>query len=168
MISARPPGADDDGSRDGSDHDRLWAISFPIADRDHQRPSTHRLPCPRSLGKITNLQIRPIDRLFLDTTAGYLRYTELKSYVPGNPEFLDERAGSNGSSQDNLIVTPARDGFAYLDLRYLLPVGTGRDTIVNTFVVEDGLLKSGATGGWSWSPAKSGRSYFGLELFYRA
>jgi len=48
MISARPPGADDDGSRDGSDHDRLWAISFPIADRDHQRPSTHRLPCPRS------------------------------------------------------------------------------------------------------------------------
>lgn len=119
-------------------------------------------------GKATNFQIRPIDRLFLDATVGFLRYTGLTSYIPGNPDFPDERAGSNDSSAENFIVTPARDGFANLELRYLLPLGAGRDTIVNTFVIEDGILKSGATGGWAWNPTKSGRSFVGLELFYRA
>ncbi len=118
-------------------------------------------------GKTSNLQIRPIKRLFLDTTIAYVRYSGLRSYVPGNPDYVDERAGNNDSSKENFIVTPARDGFAYLDFRYLLPMGGGRDPIINTFVVEDGLLESGATGGWNWSPLKSGRSYIGLDIFLR-
>lgn len=121
-----------------------------------------------ALGRVTNLQIKPIDRLFMDVTAGYFRYTELQSYVPGNPDFPDERAGSNDSSNENFILTPSPDAFAYIDFNYLLPLGGARDIIINEFVIEDGLLKSGATGGWSWNPAKSGRSYVGLEFFSRA
>jgi hypothetical protein len=119
------------------------------------------------LGSVTRLQIRPVNRLFLDAKIAYLNYTNLQSYVPGNPDFTDERAGSNESTFENFLQTPGRDGFAYLEFRYLLPIGGARDEPIASFVLEDGLLKSGATGGWSWNPAKSGRTYVGVEAFFR-
>ncbi|MEJ2580416.1 MAG: BamA/TamA family outer membrane protein [Acidobacteriota bacterium] len=119
------------------------------------------------VGSASNYQLRAVKRLFVDGFAGYLHYTEKESYVPGNPAFPRERAGSNESSQENFIVGPARDGFANLQLRFLLPFGFGRDTIVNTFVLEDGILVEGSTGGWTWDPRISGRTYLGLDLFSR-
>ena len=88
-------------------------------------------------------------------TAGYFRYTKLQSYVPGNPDFPDERAGSNDSSYENFVVTPSPDAFAYIDFNYLLPLGSARDMIINEFVIEDGLLKSGATVAGHGTPPKA-------------
>ena len=118
------------------------------------------------LGHAGNLRLRPLDRLFMDSMAGYIRYENKMSYVPGNPEFPDEPAGSNDSTKENFIETPARSGFGELRLRYLLPIGFARDTIINTFVIEDGLLVAGTTGGWAWNPMTSGRTYIELDFFY--
>ena len=41
------------------------------------------------------------DRLFVDLVAQVGRFKEIKSYSDGNPDFPDERAGSNGSDEDN-------------------------------------------------------------------
>lgn len=85
----------------------------------------------------------------------------------GNPDFPDERAGSNDSDKDNFIEGDGWDNFFRLRFKYLLPIGHGKDTIINTYVVDRGMLKSGATGAKSWNPMTSGRTYFELLPFYR-
>jgi hypothetical protein len=43
------------------------------------------------------------DRLFVDLVAQVGRFKEITSYSDGNPNFPNERAGSNGSDEDNYI-----------------------------------------------------------------
>ena len=52
--------------------------------------------------------------------------------------------------------------------KYLFPIGHGKDEIISTYELDRGLLKSGATGGESWNPLLSGKSYFQLRPFYRS
>jgi len=118
------------------------------------------------LGTVNNFQIGPESRFFMDANAGYIRYQKRNTYVDGNPDFVGETAGSNDSSKENFVESPARDGFTNFKFRYLIPVGFGRDTVINTFVVQDGILVSGSTGGWTWNPTISGRTYLDIDLFY--
>lgn len=107
------------------------------------------------------------DRLFLDPMAQIGYFNDAESYTDGNPNYPDERAGTNDSDEDNFIEGDGWDNFFRLRFKYLLPVGHGKDTIINTYVVDRGLLKSGATGGTSWNPLISGRTYFEFLPFYR-
>ena len=107
------------------------------------------------------------DRLFLDPMAQIGYFNDAESYSDGNPNYPDERAGANDSDEDNFIEGDGWDNFFRLRFKYLLPVGHGKDTIINTYVVDRGLLKSGATGGTSWNPLISGRTYFEFLPFYR-
>jgi hypothetical protein len=114
-----------------------------------------------------NLRLPWSDRLFLDPIAQIGYFKDADSYTDGNPDFPDERAGSNDSDEDNYIEGDGWDNFFRLRFKYLLPLGHGKDTIINTYVIDRGLLKSGATGGTSWNPLISGRTYFELLPFYR-
>ena len=114
-----------------------------------------------------NLRLPWSDRLFLDPIAQIGYFKDADSYTDGNPDFPAERAGSNGSDEDNYIEGDGWDNFFRLRFKYLLPIGHGQDSIINTYVIDRGLLKSGATGGSSWSPLISGRTYFELLPFYR-
>jgi len=107
------------------------------------------------------------ERLFLDPIVQVGWFKDADSYTDGNPDFPDERAGSNDSDEDNFIEGDGWDNFFRLRFKYLLPIGNGRDQIVNTFKFDRGLLKSGATGGSVWNPMASGRTYFELLPFYR-
>ncbi|MDX2501791.1 MAG: BamA/TamA family outer membrane protein, partial [Deltaproteobacteria bacterium] len=107
------------------------------------------------------------DRLFLDPMAQVGYFNDAESYTDGNPNYPDERAGTNDSDEDNFIEGDGWDNFFRPRFKYLLPVGHAKDTIINTYVVDRGLLKSGATGGKSWNPLTSGRTYFELLPFYR-
>jgi hypothetical protein len=114
-----------------------------------------------------NLRLPWSDRLFLDPIAQIGYFKDADSYTDGNPDFPDERAGSNDSDEDNYIEGDGWDNFFRLRFKYLLPMGHGKDTIINTYVIDRGLLKSGATGGTSWNPLISGRTYLELLPFYR-
>jgi len=114
-----------------------------------------------------NLRLPWSDRLFLDPIAQIGYFKDADSYTDGNRDFPDERAGSNDSDEDNYIEGDGWDNFFRLRFKYLLPIGHGKDTIINTYVIDRGLLKSGATGGTSWNPLISGRTYFELLPFYR-
>ena len=114
-----------------------------------------------------NLRLPWSDRLFLDPIAQIGYFKDADSYSDGNPDFPDERAGSNDSDEDNYIEGDGWDNFFRLRFKYLLPIGHGKDTIINTYVIDRGLLKSGAAGGTSWNPLISGRTYFELLPFYR-
>ncbi len=114
-----------------------------------------------------NTQVPFGDRLFLDSRISIGRFDEFESYIDGNPRFPFERAGSHDSDEDNFIEGDGDDDFLRLNFKYLLPLGHGRDTIINTYVVDRGLLHEGASGGDGFNPFESGRTYLELETFYR-
>ncbi|MGD8469780.1 MAG: BamA/TamA family outer membrane protein [Desulfobacterales bacterium] len=114
-----------------------------------------------------DLRIPYTRRLFMDAVAqaGYFQDNEI--YVDGNPDFPDERAGSNDSDEDDYVKSDGLDNFFRLRFKYLLPMGHGKDEIISTQVVDRGLLVDGANGGESWNPFVSGRTYIEMKPFYR-
>jgi hypothetical protein len=114
-----------------------------------------------------DIQMPRVERLFFDpvVSVGYFKDTE--SYIDGNPDFPDERAGSNDSDKDNYVKGDGWDNFFRLTFKYLLPMGDGKDQIISTYKIDRGLLESGATGGTSLNPFKSGKSYLEVRPFYR-
>jgi outer membrane protein assembly factor BamA len=115
-----------------------------------------------------DIQMPLIERLFLDPIVSVGYFTDNDSYITGNPDFPNERAGSNDSDEDNYVQGDGWDNFFRLKFKYLLPIGGGRDEIITTYKMQDGLLISEPKGGTSVNPFKSGRSYLQLRPFYRS
>ena len=115
-----------------------------------------------------DLQMPYSRRLFLDAVVNAGYFQDVDIYTAGNPDFPDERAGSNDSDEDNYVNSDGGwDNFVRLRFKYLLPIGHGKDQIITTQVVDRGLLVDGATGGESWSPFASGLTYLEMKPFYR-
>jgi hypothetical protein len=114
-----------------------------------------------------NIQTPFWERLFLDPDFSVGTFGTIESYSNGNPDFPDERAGSNDSHEDNFVDGDGDDYFFRLKLKYLLPIGHGRDDIIRAYGLDQGLLVTGATGGTSWNPLVSGRTYLEAKPFYR-
>jgi hypothetical protein len=115
-----------------------------------------------------DLQIPRTDRLFVDVIGqiGYFQGNE--SFTNGKPKYIDRRAGSNDSNKDDYLDADGWDNFFRFRFKYLLPIGNGKENIINTYVVDRGLMIDGATGGESWNPLVSGRTYLELQPFYRS
>jgi hypothetical protein len=115
-----------------------------------------------------DVQIPWFERWFTDGVFSIGRFGEIESFSDGNRKFIGERAGSNDSDKDNFIDGDGWDNYFRLKFKYLLPIGHGRDTVVNTYVLERGHLIEGRTGGTSWNPMESGRTYLEIKPFYRS
>jgi hypothetical protein len=115
-----------------------------------------------------DIQMPRVERLFFDPIVQVGYFKDAESYIDGNPDFPNERAGSNDSDEDNFVEGDGWDNFFRLTFKYLLPIGNGKDQIISTYQMDQGLLKSGATGGTSWNPLASGKSYLELRPFYRS
>jgi hypothetical protein len=109
-----------------------------------------------------DIQMPRIDRLFLDPIVSVGYFSDNESYIDGNPDFPNERAGSNDSDEDNFVEGDGWDNFFRLKFKYLLPIGDGLDNI------KDGIPISEPKGGTSLNPFKSGRSYLEMRPFYRS
>ncbi|MBW2245668.1 MAG: BamA/TamA family outer membrane protein [Deltaproteobacteria bacterium] len=114
-----------------------------------------------------NIQVPFIKRLFIDTDLVLSEYGNLEVYADGHPGFTHERAGSNESDQDNFIEGDGSDQYIRLKLKYLLPLGHGKNEIIPTQVLDRGLLKSGEVGATSWNPLESGRTYLESRIYVR-
>jgi hypothetical protein len=115
-----------------------------------------------------DIQMPRIERLFLDPIVSVGYFSDNESYIDGNPDFPNERAGSNDSDEDNFVEGDGWDNFFRLKFKYLLPVGHSRDDIITTVKLKDGLPISEPKGGTSLNPFKSGRSYLEMRPFYRS
>jgi len=115
-----------------------------------------------------DIQMPRIERLFFDPIVSVGYFSDSKSFVNGNPDFAGERAGSNDSDEDNYVEGDGWDNFFRLKFKYLLPIGNGRDEIITTVKMKDGLPISEPKGGTSLNPFKSGRSYLEMRPFYRS
>ncbi len=114
-----------------------------------------------------DLQLPGTKRLFLDPVISLGYYQNIEAYIDGNPDFPDERSGSNDSDPDNFVAANGWDNFFRLRFKYLLPIGHGRDEIIGRYQIEDGLLVSGPTGGTSMNPLESGNTFLEVRPFYR-
>ena len=115
-----------------------------------------------------DLQMPRVERLFLDPIISVGYFKDNDAYINGNSDFPDERAGGNDSDKDNFVEGDGWDNFFRLRFKYLLPIGSGREQIIATYKIKDGLLESDLTGGTFLNPFKSGRSYLELRPFYRS
>ncbi len=107
--------------------------------------------------QIDNVQM--VHRLFVDT--------KLLIGHWGGIDFYPNR--SNDSSKNDFTKISADDQWYRLNLRYLLPIGDGKSSIVHHYQVNDGILNpQTASGGTRWNPFTSGRTYLEIEPFYRA
>lgn len=120
------------------------------------------------MASMPDFQVPAVPRLVIEPFFMLGRYQDQRLYIGRNPEFGGERAGSNTSDPDHFILATQWDNRAELKLRYLLPMGHGRDTIVSRYVVENGLLVRGASGGDAWNPMTSGRTSLSLTPGWRS
>jgi hypothetical protein len=114
-----------------------------------------------------DIQIPRVERLFLDPVVSVGYFGENEAFIDGNPKFPNERAGSHDSDETNFVEGKGWDNFLRLKFKYLLPIGNGRDEVINTYKIDRGLLVSDPFGGNSLNPLRSGRTYLELRPFYR-
>ncbi|MDB4538542.1 BamA/TamA family outer membrane protein [bacterium] len=112
-----------------------------------------------------NLKLPGTNRLFLDGFLSVGDYTRLRAYT--GLDAGGERAGANDSSEDNYREDEAYDVRFELPLRVVLPLGPGASEPIQRYELEDGLLKGKGTGGSTWNPLDSGRTFLDVRPFYR-
>ncbi len=114
-----------------------------------------------------DVQMPFAERIFVDADLALSRFGDINSYANGNPAFSHEQAGSNDSSARNYIDGRGSDNLARVKFRYLLPMGNAKNEIINTLVLEKGILSEGKVGGDSWNPLESGKTYLEAKPFWR-
>lgn len=115
-----------------------------------------------------DVQLPATNRWFLNANFSIGRYPEQRGYFDGNPDFPDEDAGSNDSSEENFIAANGWDNWLELEFKYQFPIGHGRDTAIHGYVLDEGVLVKGATGGDNWNPMQTGLTDLVLTPFYRS
>ncbi len=107
-------------------------------------------------------------RLFFDPIMSIGYFQDAEAYLDSNPSYAYQRSGSNDSDENDFVAGDGWDNFFRVKIKYLIPIGNGKNEITTQYVLEDGILVSGATGGQSLNPLKSGRTFFELRPFYRS
>jgi hypothetical protein len=107
-------------------------------------------------------------RFFLDTDLAISHFGTIQSFINGNPDFPNEQAGSNGSNKDNFLEGSGDDNLVRLNIKYLLPIGIGRDmAMVKPPELDRGLPVESAMGGDTWNPLISGRTFIEVRPYWR-
>ena len=114
-----------------------------------------------------DIRLPGTDRLFFDPVASVGFFHEVESYINGNPDFTNERAGSNSSNKNNFVKGDGWDNFFRFRFKYVLPIGLGKDDIVTTYRLDRGLLVDPRPPASQWNPLISGKTYLEARPFYR-
>ncbi len=116
---------------------------------------------------INDYQLPFAKRLFVGFIGSIGDYTDQRVYTGFNSAYPGEHAGSNDSDPDNFLQGEGEDDWYELKFKFLLPIGHGENTLINTSVLKHGLLVDGQTGGDVWNPMVSGRTNIELSTFKR-
>ena len=116
---------------------------------------------------VRNYQVPWMKRLILDPQISTGDFQDINSFALTNPAFPNQRPGSNDSDEDNYVAADGTDFWVDFKMKFLLPVGNGKENIFPTIKTDNGIFVSGDTGGKEWNPLTSGRIYFGVTPFPR-
>ncbi|MCB0343850.1 MAG: BamA/TamA family outer membrane protein [Bdellovibrionales bacterium] len=117
---------------------------------------------------LNQYQLPFAERLFLSANFSLAHYTQYRTYVDGNPDYPDSRAGSNESNKDDFIEQNGYDRWASLITEYVFPLGDSEDKPIDEYILKRGLLVEGASGSGPFNPLKSGKTTAKLEWFWRS
>ncbi len=113
------------------------------------------------LGGMWDYRLPWTERFFFTAFGALSHYPRQRAYteVPRRADgSRPPPAGSNNSDEDNYIEDEGDDNWIDLKLEYVLPIGSMKQSGMAEYHLQNGLLKSGATGGQSWNPLESGIS----------
>ena len=114
-----------------------------------------------------DIRLPGTDRLFFDPVASVGFFSEIESYVNGNPDYANARAGINSSNPNNFIKGDGWDNYFRFRFKYILPTGWGKDDIVTTYRLDRGLPIDPPQPVSEWNPLISGKTYLETRPFYR-
>ena len=114
-----------------------------------------------------DIQVRGTERLFFDTIGSISYLSESDVYINGNPAYPDERAGSNESDFDNFVQGEGWDNLLNIRFKYLLPTGHGKNDLISTYHLKEGMLTPEDQKKLNWNPFESGKTFVELTPFYR-
>ena len=125
------------------------------------------------IGGLWDYRIPFLDRLYFSITGAISHfprqraYTEVPRRPAGNPP---PQAGTNDSDEDKYTESEGDDYWYDFKFEYVLPIGSGKQDPSADYHLENGILKSGGTGGDSWNPLNSGISVllFGQNSRYQS
>jgi hypothetical protein len=118
-------------------------------------------------GGLVDYQVPGVPRLVVEPIFVSGLYQDQRVYVGRNPNFPGERAGSNGSHEDNFVEVRQWDNWAELRFHYLFPIGDGDEEIVHKYIVDRGFLIRNPSGGDSWNPFAGGRTRLSVTPGWR-
>jgi len=122
-----------------------------------------------AFGMAKDIRLPFSDRVFVDVILQAGDFKDARIFSDGNPDFPNDRAGSNESDPKDYIEGDGVDVFARLNFKYVLPIGEGRDEPIDYDRLDNGLPLQGAEDrNRVWNPLKSGRTYLELRPFYRS
>jgi hypothetical protein len=119
---------------------------------------------------VRNYQAPLLKRMFIEPSFAFGEFKDIKTYTGdfgSNSAFPNEKPGSNSSDEDNFTENDGSDNWVEVTFKFLLPIGSGRDTIIPRTKLDNGMPVSGQPGGYHWNPLKSGRTYIELQPFWR-
>ncbi len=104
-----------------------------------------------------------------DILGGYFGVLKVYKDPPGStpPANSKERAGSNDSDENDYVEVSGSDQWYEMKVRFLLPIGHGKDKVYFAPKFKNGILVSGEMGGTHWNPFLSGRTFIDVKPFYR-
>lgn len=114
-----------------------------------------------------DVQMPGADRMFFDPVASVGFFSDTRSFINGNSNFPNARAGTNSSNPNNYIEGDGWDNYFRLRFKYVMPIGLGKTDIVTTYRLERGLLVEPRPPASHWNPLVSGKTYLELRPFYR-
>lgn len=116
--------------------------------------------------QLENFQVPFFTCLFLRPDFYVGKVKDVKLYL-NKPKNEFSSPGANESEENDYASMEGYDRWYEFNIKYLLPFGHGKEQTIINPVFKNGLLVSGETGGTSWNPFKSGRSFIESKFFYR-
>ncbi|MCG6930117.1 MAG: BamA/TamA family outer membrane protein [Desulfofustis sp.] len=113
------------------------------------------------IGGLWDYQMPYLERVYFTVLGSLAHYPRQRAYteVPRRPSGVPPpQAGTNDSDKDNYIQDEGDDNWYDFKFEYVLPLGSAKQSAVADYHLENGILKSGATGGNIWNPLDSGIS----------
>ncbi|MDD7805836.1 MAG: BamA/TamA family outer membrane protein [Endozoicomonas sp. (ex Botrylloides leachii)] len=112
---------------------------------------------------LDNLIMPNMKQWLISISAIEANFSETNYYVPGNPKFIDEQAGSNDSNPDDYVRTSGRESRYKVKFKYILPIGNGRQGALASMAQQD---KNSFQKSRIWNPLQSGQTSLEFQPFY--
>jgi hypothetical protein len=109
-------------------------------------------------------QVPWVKRLFLEPSMSAGEFKEIQSYTGSNSDFPGERPGANDSHKDNFNESDGSDIWFDLTIKYLLPIGDGRERIIPDLRLDNGIPVLAIGGGEYWTLLRAAGPLLSLSL----